>query len=183
MEKYEVLNKKVISLDAETNGLWGQAFAIGAILYGENGEELDRFVGRCPIEGAVNPFVRDNVLPAMVNIPITHDYYEALLEMFFAWRASHRQTNNKPVELVHMGVPVEAQLYRDAHKFGIIGDWDGPYPLVDISAIPEIWDSPEGYLQGHGVSVDSASYAGGTHNPLFDSAVAYKAYRHWLQRP
>ena len=33
------MNKKIFSFDAETNGLWGQAFSIGAVVY-EDGREL-----------------------------------------------------------------------------------------------------------------------------------------------
>ena len=66
---------RVLSMDAETNGLWGQAFAIGAILYSEDGSEAARFVGRCPIQGEkVNPWVAENVLPQMEAIPIDHTY-------------------------------------------------------------------------------------------------------------
>ena len=36
------MTKKVFSLDAETNGLWGQAFAIGAVIY-EDGREVKTF--------------------------------------------------------------------------------------------------------------------------------------------
>ena len=32
---------KIFSLDAEANGLWGQAFAIAAVVADENGQEID----------------------------------------------------------------------------------------------------------------------------------------------
>ncbi|MBR2544462.1 hypothetical protein IKF04_04165 [Candidatus Saccharibacteria bacterium] len=169
--------KKMLTFDAETNGLWGQAFAIGAILYNEDGTEAASFVGRCPIGEEVNPWVAENVLPQMEAIPVTHVSYEALLRSFMDWRATHK---DGATELVHMGVPVEARLFLDAHRMGIIGDWDGPYPLVDVSAIPEIGDSVDGYNAAHGISPDSVEFAGGTHNPLYDSAAAAAAYRHWL---
>ena len=168
---------RILSMDAETNGLWGQAFSIGAILYDADGTETARFVGRCPIEGEANPWVSENVLPQMAGIPETHASYEVLLRSFMEWRSAHKEG---AVELVHMGVPVEARLFLDAHEAGIIGDWDGPYPLVDASAIPEIGDSVDGYNAAHGISPDPAEFAGGTHNPLYDAAAAAVAYRHWL---
>lgn len=171
------MKKKILSLDAETNGLWGQAFAIGAILYTEDGAEEARFVGRCPIEGAVDSWVQENVLPQMERIEEDCGSYRELLEKFFQWRAARK---GDAIELVHMGVPVEARLYLDAHTMGIIGDWDGPYPLVDCSAIPEIGDSVDGYNRVHGLTVNPEEFAGGTHNPLYDSASAAVAYRHWL---
>ena len=163
-------------MDAETNGLWGQAFSIGAILV-IDGVITDRFVGRCPIEEDVDGWVAENVLPTMTGIPVNYSSYEELLRAFMAWRNSNKEG---AVELVHMGVPVEARLFIDAHKLGIIGDWDGPYPLVDCSAIPEISDSVDGYNAAHGISPDAAEFEGGTHNPLYDSAAAAVAYGHWL---
>lgn len=169
---------RVMSIDAETNGLWGQAFSIAGIVYDEDGHEVDRFVGRCPIEETVDPWVDANVLPQMAGIEEDYESYLDLLKAFFAWRAPYKQANVK--ELVHMGVPVEARLYIDAHKNGIIGDWDGPYPLLDVSVIPEIGDSVDGYNKIHGISPKSEDFAGGTHNPLYDSAAAYAAYHHWM---
>ena len=56
---------KIFSLDAEANGLWGQAFAIAAVVADENGQEIDQFTGRCPIQGKINHWVAENVLPQM----------------------------------------------------------------------------------------------------------------------
>lgn len=167
----------ILSIDAETNGLWGKAFAIGAILYGSDGREAARFIGRCPIKESVDPWVEENVLPQLEGVPVEYSSYEELLRAFMAWRAAHK---DGATELVHMGVPVEARLFLDAHRMGIIGDWDGPYPLVDVSALPEIGDSVDGYNAAHGISPDSAEFDGGTHSPLYDAAAAAVAYRHWL---
>lgn len=170
--------KNILSFDAETNGLWGQSFSIGAVFYSPEGEEIDRFIGRCPIEEDVNGWVAENVLPQMESIPVNYASYEELLKAFMAWRAIHKEGS---IELVHMGVPVEARLFIDAHKMGIIGDWDGPYPLVDACTLPEIGDSVDGYNAKYGISPDPERYAGGTHNPLYDSAAAAIAYSHWMR--
>lgn len=53
---------KIFSWDCETNGLWGRAFAIGAVVY-EDGVEVKTFYARCPIEGKVDTWVEENVLP------------------------------------------------------------------------------------------------------------------------
>ena len=79
-----------------------------------------------------------------------------------------------------MSVPVEARLYMDAHREGLIDDFGGPYPLIDPSAIPEIGTSVDTYNEIHGCGPDPEEFEGGTHNPLYDSAAAYAAYRHWL---
>ena len=77
-----------------------------------------------------------------------------------------------------MGLPVEAKLFLDAHEMGIIGDWDAPYPLVDISAIPEINTSVDSYNKNLGIEVPEME--GGTHNPLYDSYAAMMAYSHYM---
>lgn len=156
----------------------GQAFAVAAIILNEDGSEGERFIGRCPIDGQPDKWVAENVLPQMEAIPVNYESYEDLLKAFFAWRKGYK--DNDTIELVHMGVPVEARLFLDAHSLGIIGDWDDPYPLVDCSAVPEIYVSVDKYNQQNGVEVDPDEFAGGTHNPLYDSVAAAKAYWHWL---
>jgi hypothetical protein len=120
---------KVFSFDAETNGLWGKAFAIAALVY-EDGVETARFIGRCPLDGEPTEFVREQVLPQMESIEESHDSYETLLADF----ARFYQANKNEADIVvHMGVPVESRLLFDMHTLGFIGDWDGPYPLIDIA--------------------------------------------------
>ena len=168
--------KKVFSFDAETNGLWGQAFAIGALVYDENGTEVARFVGRLPDSEVTDSWVRENVLPKITNILVTHDNYEALIASFTEFYKAHKDGADI---VVHMGYIVEAKVLRDMHDLGFIGDWDGPYPLFDVS----------GNLQAAGAdptSVDKfvsenrlfiGEFEGGTHNPLYDSAVAAVVYQ------
>ena len=38
--------KKILSFDAETNGLWGQAFSIGAILMDKETGEIEKTIPR-----------------------------------------------------------------------------------------------------------------------------------------
>lgn len=166
----------VLSFDAETNGLRGVAFAIAGIVYDRKGGEIDRFVGRCPIEDEVIPYVKENVLPAMQGIEENFLSYEELLSAYIEWRELYR---GSAIEIVHMGVPVEAKLFDDAYEYGFINEFDGPYPLVDISAYPEIRDSVDNYNDKHGISVNPELFDGGTHNPLFDSAQAAAAFFHW----
>lgn len=71
-------------------------------------------------------------------------------------------------------------MLRDMYDRGLIGDWDGPYPLFDVSGnLQQAGEDPtsvDKYVQKDGLSV--GEFEGGTHNPLYDSAVAAVAYRH-----
>lgn len=169
---------KIFSFDAETNGLWGQAFSIAAIVY-DNGVEVSRFIGRCPIEGETNPWVKDNVLPKMEDIPVSHSSYDELLKAFAEFYLANKADANI---IVHMGVPVESSLLKDAHSRGYIGDWDGPYPLIDLAGnLQQAGENPtsvDGYVSKYGLEVAE----GNSHNPLYDSEVAAKVLMHLLGR-
>lgn len=175
MKKLELLNKKrIVSIDAESNGLWGQPFAVAAVVYDEVGNEIDRFVGRCPIEEDINSWVAENVIPEMKSIEITHATYGELLDAFFGFASVYYK--NEYITLTHMGHIVEARLLQDAHEMGIIGDWDAPYEWFDCCLF--FGDSVDTYNTENGIVIDDL--AGGTHNPLYDCIAAYKAFKHFV---
>ena len=164
--------KKIFSFDAETNGLWGQAFSIAAVVTEDN-KVVKEFTARCPLNNP-DPWVAENVLPEMEGIPVTHESYNAMLEAFIRF---YMENKEDVIVLVHMGLPVESKIFLDAHAFGILGDWDAPYPLVDISAIPEIGVSVDTYNKNNRIILPEME--GGTHNPMYDSLAAAYAYDHW----
>lgn len=181
--------RKIFSFDAETNGLWGQAFAIGALVYDESGAESGRFVGRLPevvvTDGWWNSAEEGETETRLQKvaraIPVTHADYDSLLADF----AKFYLANKTDADIVvHMGYIVEAKLLRDMHDRGFIGDWDGPYPLYDVSGnLQQAGEDPtsvEKYARKCGLSV--GTFGGGTHNPLYDSAVAAVVYRYLLVR-
>jgi hypothetical protein len=169
--------KKVFSFDAETNGLWGKVFAIGALVYNQNGNEVTRFVGRLSDLEITDVWVRKNVLPKLSGIPVTHKSYEAMLVDFAAFYMAHKADADI---VVHMGYIVEAKVLRDMHDAGLIGDWDGPYPLFDISGnLQAAGADPTNankFVLEHGLSDSVEKFAGGRHNPFYDAAVTAAVY-------
>lgn len=173
MKRFEVLKSQtIISFDAETNGLWGQAFSIAAVVY-RDGQEVDRFIGRCPISEEVNPWVAENVLPKMTGIEENFENYFSLLCAFNDFLKKHKDGK----ALCHMGHVVEAKLFRDMHELGIIGDWDAPYEWYDVCVL--FGDSVDSYNRENGIVVEELT--GGTHSPLYDRLAAYKAFEHFLR--
>ncbi len=172
--------KKILSFDAETNGLWGRAFAIGALVYDESGNEIARFVGRLPDSAVTDEWVRTNVLPTLSGLPVSHVDYESLLSDFAEFYKTHKTDAEV---IVHVGVPVESNLLRDMHSQGCIGDWDGPYPLMDVAGeLAQAGEDPtsvDKYVGKWGLVVPDF---GATHNPLYDSAVAYEVHKHLVSR-
>ncbi len=174
-------NTKIFSFDAETDGLWCQAFAIGALVYDENGAEIARFVGRLPETEVIDSWVQENVLPKIQDIPVTHLDYGALLASFAEFYLAEKEGADV---VVHMGYIVETKILRDMHDCGLIGDWDAPYPLYDVSGnLQQAGADPtsvDTFATEHSITV--GEFEGGTHNPLYDSAVAAMVYRHLLGR-
>lgn len=169
---------KIFSFDAETDGLWGKPWAIGALVY-EDGAEVARFVGRLPDSAVTNDWSKQNSLPQMASVAPTHETYEAMLADFARFYLANKADSRV---LVHMGYIVEAGLLREMHVAGLIGDWDGPYPMYDVSGnLEQAGEDPtsvDSYVKKHELSV--GEFEGGTHNPLYDSAVAAVVYRHLL---
>lgn len=172
----ELNNQYILSIDAETNGLWGQAFAIAGVLYEPNGCEIDRFVGRCSINEEVNDWVRDNVLTQMTEIKETHKDYKSLLIDFFKFLNINKDLNYRT--LVHMGHIVESKLLIDAHNMSVIGDWDAPYEWYDVCLF--FGDSTDNYNKENNIEIEEM--IGGTHNPLYDCISAYKAFKHFINK-
>lgn len=169
------MTQKILSWDCETNGLWGKAFAIGAVIY-ENGIEVTSFYARCPISGQIDTWVQDNVLPQITQMKITHNSYESMLESFAKFYLAHKDSS---AVIFHVGLPVEARVILDMHDLGLIGDWDGAFPWRDISGNLEQagFDptSVDAYNRTHGIEVP-LSATGGPHNPLYDSRAAALCY-------
>lgn len=210
--------KKIFSFDAETDGLWGNPFAVAAIVYElqqsiayAHGEKIQiaesewvetaRFITRLSDDVVSDNWVRENVLPTLADVPVTHQHhigggdhkmnaeaaekycsqkaYEAMLADF----AEFYMANKADADVIcHMGYIVEAHLLREMHRLGFIGDWDAPYPLLDVSgnlqAVGEDPTSVDNYAKKHGLAV--ADY-GATHNPFYDCEVTAKVYIHLNQ--
>jgi len=159
---------KIFSFDAETDGLWGQIFAIGAVVY-QDGQKIAEFYGRHDY-APKNEWVRENVLPNLR--PATHDTYQRLIQDFGAFYMLHKLGADV---VTHMGYIVEAHLLREMRMVGAMGEWEAPYPLFDVS----------GNLQAAGydpTSVDTyaakfgITAVGATHCPVFDADITAQVY-------
>jgi hypothetical protein len=174
--------RTVLSFDAETDGLWGPVLAIGAVLY-RGDEPVSIFKGRVaemPAPGT--GWVGDNVTPACEGMTvyerllppsppidfgcagfggspegIIREHRRAdrsLLGDFAEWYLTHKPGADI---VAHMPVPVEAGLLTEMRRAGLIGDWDGPYPLYDVAgylgAAGYDPTSVDKYLTAHGVDI------------------------------
>jgi hypothetical protein len=162
----------IFSVDAETNGLWGQPFAIGAVVY-KNGVEVNRFQARMPDSVVDNQWVKENVLPAL-DMPVTHDSYERMLWEFSRFYFMHKDAT----VLWHMGHVVEAFLFRECVRLGFLGEWDAPYTPIEVSETLRLAgqnaDSVDKYLHAYMIEKPQGS----SHNPVFDCICAFLCWDH-----
>lgn len=167
------LVNKYFSVDAETDGLWGNVFAVAAIVYDQFGKEIERIALRLPDSVIENEWVKDNVLPQLDELKITHSSYEEMMKEFSDFYLKHKDAT----ALWHMGHIVEAHLFREMHRLGYIGDWDAPYVPIEVASYLEMAgeaaDSVDTYAIKNSIKVD-----GNTHNPLYDCEVAAKVFFH-----
>lgn len=172
---------KIFSLDAEVNGLYGDAFAI-AVTVREDGTEVAKFEGRIPDSAVTDGWVRENVLPALAGMTVTHPSSEELEEAFWAfWEAEKEGC----AVIAHCGSPVESGLYRRCAERDLGSRaFSGPYPAIhDVAtlllALSEQPDSVDKYIERYGLTVP---FKGVTHHPMFDAAAAAIVWEHAMAR-
>lgn len=191
------MRKYIMSIDAETNGLWGNPFAVAGIVYdAETGKEVDKICLRMSDSVVTDLWVKENVLPTL-NFQVTHDgnalfdgqigkekrlqkAYKEMLSDFANWYKKYKDESDV---LWHMGHVVESHLFREMHRLGFIGDWDAPYCPIEVSAyleqLGESADSVDSYSRKY--DLDITDY-GCTHNPLYDCEVAFKVWYNIINR-
>jgi hypothetical protein len=171
----EPAHRRVISIDAEANGLAGRAFCVGLTLSDSTREQLHA-VYRCPIGEPIDPWVVENVLPAIADVRENVSGYPKLLAEV---RETIERWGGKAVPLIaHVAWPVEARLLLDAYSGERV--WDGPFPLIDVaSVLLATGHDPltvDGYLRDHSIPAPEGS----PHHPLYDARAAERCFRHLM---
>lgn len=159
-----------ISLDCEANGLHGDIFAAAATVY-VGREEVGRWEARCPIRGKVDPWVAENVMPALADMPEdVRDYGVMLAEWRNLYEAHDREST---LVIAHIPWPIEARFLWNAHR---AIPFSGPYPLIDVAAMLHArgFDplSVDKYLEHEDIPLP----VGSPHHPLYDCRAAAYAY-------
>ena len=172
--------KRVISIDVESNGLWGVPFQVAMIVTDENGDIVDSINYRCPILGKVNKWVKENVLPKIEDIKETHNSLKDMLKDVSEFWLKYK---NDAMMLVHMGFIVESGLFRNMYACGYIGEFDGPYEYIELAELlrcnGEKYDSVDEYIEKYGLN--KPDIIGGTHNAMYDALATLEVYKHLVK--
>lgn len=172
---------RIFSLDAEVDGLYGRAFAI-AVTIRQDGKEVAKFEGRIPDSAVTDGWVRENVLPALGDMPVTHATSDELEEAFWSFWLAQR---DGVAVIAHCGSPCESGLFRRCVERNL-GErqWNGPYPCIHdvgtlLFAVGADPGSVDGYNKANGISVP---FVGVSHHPMYDAAAAAVAWEHAFER-
>ena len=206
-DKYEIWPVKIkqslnfISVDVETNGLYGKPYAVSMIAY-RNGEIEKKIKVFSRPEEPLQDWLENN--PQLLSIPeaITYMSYEDMMTIaaeFYKEQAplgdviaktldahgnpkrnvvmKHGQPDyqHTPV-LYHCGMIVEGNFFRELVRLGLIGQYDAPMAPIDVADYLRINGfnphSVESYLNRCEVwTTDNFM-----HDPEYDAIQAAKAY-------
>lgn len=163
-----------LSLDVESNGLHGAAFAVGAVLMKADGELIDSFKGRIPIRGQTDSWVKENVLPKLSDFPINFRSAKAMRSAFWEWFMQAKPRAD--YVLVNNGYPVEARflLASQADDIKQRGQYH-PFPLLELNSLLLAAGIKPLAEKNRLVKAEISGQEILHHNPLWDAKVAVLA--------
>lgn len=166
-------SRRIFSVDAETDGLYGEPFAVGAVVLDEEGNEVARFAGTADPGSVKDQWVRENVLPVLgpgVDFPTRLELREAFWEFW----VSHREG---ALCVADVGTPVEAFLFRLCVGDDPARAKDGPFPVHELATLLLAGGLNPLAERALLASRWGVEWAGRPHNPLDDARVAALLFR------
>jgi hypothetical protein len=153
---------KIMMFDVESDGLYGEGFAVGAVV------ALTEPTGACTIierfelmadTNITNSWVKENVLGHLGNMPKVKSTKELRTKFYEFYM------KNKPGCLIYSdcNYPVETNFLSDIVKDDSSRSWDMPFPLMDCCNSDNIDISRNDFFK-NGTSEDLK-----VHNPLDDA--------------
>lgn len=137
---YESKAPYIFSVDAESLGLYGTPFAVGAVVIEKATEkEVANFYGRCPVEILPDyspehsslEWLTKNVIPHLG--PVTHETTNELYNAFWTFYTTWRSQCDIVGDCLY---PVEANLFMHCVKCGDPSEnrqWKAPYPFHELA--------------------------------------------------
>ena len=165
---------KFLSFDLETNGLHGEAFAVGAVVVDAAGTIYDEFSCRAEIVGKVDEWVAARVLPVIQDMDITHSSYKHLRDHFWSWFVKAQEKAD--YVLVNNGYPVEYRFLLQCQEDDIDERyWQHPFPILELTSLllasgQDIQGTKNRVMAGL-----LGESQGSPHHPVYDAKVAARA--------
>lgn len=162
----------IFGVDAETDGLYGPVWAIGAVVLDQQGVETDHFCGQIDPSCVKDSWVIKHVVP-VVHLPRYRSARE-LRDAFWTFWMSYRETCACVADTRH---PVEFRLFRDLHDDDPVNrDRLDPVPIHEMCTA-ELFVRTA--LDLDGLMVPGLEHSV-RHNPLHDARIAARTFYHAL---
>lgn len=166
---------KIFGVDAETDGLYGRVWAIGAVVLNEKGYEIDRFEGQAETHTLRNTFVINDIVPVTAHLP----YYRTTRELrdaFWQFWMKHRHNAHCVANSLF---PVESGLFRKLYEDDPFNRRTlGPNPLHEVQTALLMARIT---TQGESLLVPGLEHVV-KHNPVDDALVAARVLHHCMER-
>lgn len=118
----------IFSVDAETDGLYGPVWAIGAVVLDDHGAEVAWFAGQLNPDVVTDPWVRENIVP-VVDLPRLPTRQKLLNDFWWFWM----EYREGALAVADFGAPVEAGLFRACVSLSKKErTFQGPHPLHEL---------------------------------------------------
>lgn len=157
---------KILCFDLEANGLHGPVFAAGAVVVDGSGKIFSEFTARCDIKEKTDTWVKENVLPVIADMPVTHKGYKDLRQAFWEWYLLNEPASD--YVLVSNGYPVEYRFLIQCQEDDIKERyWQHPFPMLDLASLAVLARADCAELASEIVKVNHFS----RHHPLHDARV------------
>lgn len=168
------MEKNLLFIDAESDGLYGPFISVAMILTDFHGNELKRYywgIDREKLQ-AEDAWVRENVIPKMGDYEACEDEAGLLEKVWEVWE----ENRDTAYALADVGVPVEARLFeRCVARDPEDRKMKAPFPMLDLSGI--LWAKGFDPLIDKHVLLGEEENPTGQHNALYDIEQTVKAYR------
>lgn len=160
---------RLLCFDLESNGLHGEVFAVGAVVIDASGEIHNEFTGRCKIEGQVDAWVEQHVVPKITDMPLMYANYKDLREAFWKWYLKAEEKSD--YVLVSNGYPVEYRFLLKCQEENIEERyWQHPFPLLELTSLVLLVDNDLAKNKQVAEIVRAGNYR--RHHPLDDAKVS-----------
>lgn len=173
------MKKGVLSIDVESNGLYGFAFVIGAVVinYDNPWEIVDSYASKYKIIGKIDPFVEKNVISACKSIPLA-DLNKSYSRWLLDFAIFYKKYKDDYDIVCHIPYPVETNLFKNMIDRGVINELEAPYPIYCPSSLllKEGYD-PLSVDQYYSEVLDKNTDDNIiVHNPYWDAIVAGRVF-------
>jgi len=159
--------KNIFSFDCETNGLYGECFAIGVVVLSPEGLIIDKFSGIAQIEDIDNEWVKENVIPNLIGLQ-QFSSRKQMRNTFWDFWMKHKDSC---ICISDFGVPVESGFFKQC----VLDDlenrqWNAPYPLHEVETllISKSIESDTSRIKYSEINPDTVKQ----HNPVDDAYVS-----------